>query len=170
MLMPPKKDIDLRLLEELEKAGGIAKPSELYSRVSAHFPSFDLNLESPEAGPRWKKCLQWARQRLVLGGYMDRSTPGVWAITDAGRQRVHKKPVDSGKGHQTKKKAKRISSAELPASEHDKIAQALRDIGIAFGFESLWKPSINMLRPKGLAFVSKRKTLDVAWSIANLSD
>ena len=42
MAIPSEKDIELPLLQEIEAAGGEAKPSELYDKVARHFPQLTV--------------------------------------------------------------------------------------------------------------------------------
>ena len=80
------------MLEVLEAAGGEAEPAELYSPLADRFPM--LTKDEREARhevsglPKWQNRVQWVRQRLVEKGEIDGSKRGVWAITNAGRDRV----------------------------------------------------------------------------------
>ncbi len=76
MAIPSEKDIELPLLQEIEAAGGEAKPSELYDKVASHLRSGLLI---------WANRVAWARQHLVNKGELDASVRGIWRITDKGR-------------------------------------------------------------------------------------
>jgi hypothetical protein len=54
-------------------------------------------------------------------------------------------------------------------SSHDSILDALETIGQIFGYQPIRKPSVNDLRPAGLPFKAKGKTLDMAWEIFGLT-
>ncbi len=174
MSIPKQNDLEIPLLEELEKSGGKARPQDLCPRIAYHFPELtpeDLEEELATGGRRWANRIQWARHVCVDRGEIDKSTRGVWAITDAGRERL--RAYRCGATYTPPKKKlgqkKPKDRAKKAASEHDEVAQALEKIGKAFGFDTEWKPKVNALRPDGRAFKSKRKTLDVAWQIANLA-
>ena len=38
MTLPGKREIEIPLLEEIERAGGATRPRDLYGPVAAHFP------------------------------------------------------------------------------------------------------------------------------------
>jgi len=174
MTLPRQADIEIPLLEEIEKAGGSARPRDLYPRVTSYFPDItaeDLRRILPAGNPQWTNRIQWVRMKLVSNGEIDASTRGVWSITARGRQRLRA----SRDGmlyvpRQGRKKKVMSRGTVAPVKvDHDLVARALEKIGRAFGFETLWKPKVNDLRPDRRAFKSKRKTLDVAWGIANLT-
>jgi restriction system protein len=92
MAIPSEKDIELPLLQEIEAAGGEAKPDDLYDKVAHHFrqltPS-DQEVRYPKSGQLiWLNRIHWARQHLVNKGQLDASTRGIWRITDKGRERL----------------------------------------------------------------------------------
>jgi len=174
MALPKQTGIEVPLLEEIEKAGGSAAPKDLYPRLTARFPQItqeELAQRLPAGNLQWTNRVQWVRQRLILRGELDGSVRGVWAITDAGRRRLeaHRRGQPY-RGPKTSPKSRKMRRRR-PAKpiDHDEIARALEQIGQAFGFDTLWKPKVNDLRPDRRAFQSKRKTLDVAWGIANLT-
>jgi restriction system protein len=92
MSIPSEKYIEIPLLQEMEVAGGQAKPSELYDKVANHFPrltSDDQQAKHPRTGiPIWRNRVQWARQHLVNKGEVDASVRGIWRITEKGRARL----------------------------------------------------------------------------------
>jgi len=92
MAIPSEKDIELPLLQEIQAAGGEARPSDLYDRVARHFPkltpSDQMAKHSRSGLPIWANRVAWARQHLVNKGELDASTRGIWRITDRGRARI----------------------------------------------------------------------------------
>jgi restriction system protein len=92
MAIPSVKYIELPLLQELEAAGGKAKPTELYDKVAKHFPqltSADRKARHPISDAFiWENRVRWARQHLVNKGEIDASVYGIWKITDRGRARL----------------------------------------------------------------------------------
>lgn len=91
MALPHQPDVEIPLLEEIEKGGGRARPSDLYAKVAAHFPTItqaDLKLRHPSEVHVWSNRVQWVRQALVAKGQLDGSTRGVWALTEAGLHRL----------------------------------------------------------------------------------
>ena len=94
MAIPSEKDIELPLLQEIEAAGGEAKPSHLYDKVAKHSPQLttaDQKARHPTTGILiWRNRVQWARQHLVNKGEIDASVYGIWKITERGRARLGK--------------------------------------------------------------------------------
>ncbi len=92
MAIPSEKDIELPLLQEIEAAGGQAKPSDLYDKVAKHFPQLtpaDQKATHPRSGLLiWANRVAWARQHLVNKGELDASIRGTWKITEKGRARL----------------------------------------------------------------------------------
>ena len=92
MAIPSEKDIELPLLQEIEAAGGEARPSDLYDKVARHFPQLtpsDQKLSHQRSGLLiWANRVAWARQHLVNKGELDASIRGTWEITEKGRARL----------------------------------------------------------------------------------
>lgn len=91
MALPSSKNVKLWLaiLRELDLAGGLARPRIVYPRLRQYFPEItDADLARTTAGGEnvWTNTIQWARLELVHRGYLDKTTRGVWRLTDAGRQ------------------------------------------------------------------------------------
>ena len=156
MTLPKQADVEIPLLLEIEKAGGKARPKDLYPRVTAHFPQItqeDLKRMLPAGNPQWTNRIQWVRLHLIKDGELDGSERGVWAITEAGRRRLdaHRKGIRYEPPRvPAKKRAKARARKVKPTTgrvDHDEIAHALESIGTAFGFDTLWKPKVNDLRP-----------------------
>jgi len=172
--IPTQIEVEIPLLEEIEKAGGTVKPRDILPLLTKRFPNItpmDLEKTLPGGNKKWYNWVHWTRQALVSKGELDSTTRGVWAITDKGRRRVHAwraKPPQGPRVPPSLAK-KRSTRQRALAVNHDDIARALDKIGRAFGFESRWKPTVNQIRPDKRAFKSKRKTLDVGWRIANLT-
>lgn len=174
MPLPTQSKVEIPLLDELDKAGGRATPQEIIKRVTARFPGIserDLALKLASGANQWVNRVRWVRQSLVMKGELDRSTRGIWAITEAGRKRLQAYRTGSSYTQpKTKAKSRKPSRVTKKAmTDHDAVARALEKMGKAFGFDSKWKPKVNDLRPNKSAFKSKRKTLDVAWQVANLA-
>ncbi len=96
MPFPKQAEIELPLLEVLDKLGGKAKPSEVYPLVAKHFPSLteeelSEKLLSYPSIRKWSNLVQWARQALIDKKQLDGSTRGVWKLTPAGRERLGKR-------------------------------------------------------------------------------
>ncbi len=92
MAIPSEKDIELPLLQEIQAAGGEAKPSELYDKVASHFPQLtpsDQTAKHLRSGLLiWANRVAWARQHLVNRGEIDASIRGTWKITERGKARL----------------------------------------------------------------------------------
>lgn len=92
MAIPSERDIELPLLQEIEAAGGQARPSDLYDRVARHFPQLtqaDQEARHPRSGALvWATEVGWVRKHLVIKGEIDASVRGIWRITNEGRARL----------------------------------------------------------------------------------
>jgi len=92
MAIPSEKDIELPLLQEIQAAGGEARPLELDDKVAKHFPELtptDQKARHPRSGQLiWSNRIRWVRQHLVNKGELDASIRGIWKITDKGRARL----------------------------------------------------------------------------------
>lgn len=86
----PEPAFRVPILTALVEAGGSLTMRETLDRV-AEILVDELNevdrqtLPSDDRQIRWRNTAQWARNNLADEGLLDRSTRGVWAITDAGR-------------------------------------------------------------------------------------
>lgn len=90
-MIPSQIEIEIPLLEALEKLGGQAKPKAIYPFVTARFPQLtqeDLSAKLRHGERRWTNRIQWTRQTLISVGDMESPQRGVWAITRQGRKRL----------------------------------------------------------------------------------
>jgi restriction system protein len=76
MAFPRQSDVDLPLLETIEKLGGSAKPQAIYPVVATYFPGLteedlEQRLESYPSTRKWWNLVQWVRQKLVESGEID---------------------------------------------------------------------------------------------------
>jgi len=95
MSMPTRKQVELALLEELDKAGGKSYWKGMSPKVLARFPDIprvDLAKRTPKGSSFWEvRRLKAARTALsrrgeiVVGG-------GYWEITPKGRSRLQSTP------------------------------------------------------------------------------
>lgn len=76
------------LITALKELGGSAKPEEVRKQIAK-----DLKLSDDEINTTYGKTnankfanqVAFARNYLVYGGYIDKSQPGVWTLTEAGK-------------------------------------------------------------------------------------
>lgn len=100
MPLPSKRQIELPLLEEIDKTGGEVQPEadDIYGKVAARFPGItpdDLRAKLPSGRVnRWKNRVMWVRLSLVHRGLLSSPGYGRWAITDAGRQRLREEGTE----------------------------------------------------------------------------
>ena len=116
MALPKQDDIELPLLEEIEGMGGQAQPSELYPKVTIRFPQItqaDLNRTTKQGGSKWENRIQFARQKLVEKGQMDKSVRGIWRITDKGREQ---------------RRREKVAPPSLPPEQPDKLADEIKNL------------------------------------------
>jgi restriction system protein len=93
LTFPPQRSVELPLLQEILRAGGEARPRDLYPAVAGHFPDLtpedqELRLESSPSTKKWANLVQWARQHLIDRGEIDGATRGLWRITNRGKERI----------------------------------------------------------------------------------
>lgn len=97
MSYPKQYEIELPLLQTIHELGGAAKTTDIYPRVSKHFPQLteeDLVAKLPSSPStfKWQNLVQWCRQGLVEKGEIDGSTRGVWKLTAKGKERLKPNP------------------------------------------------------------------------------
>jgi restriction system protein len=130
MAFPRQSDVDLPLLETIEKLGGSAKPQAIYPVVATYFPGLteedlEQRLESYPSTRKWWNLVQWVRQKLVESGEIDGSTRGVWTITAKGRSRLSGAPTQTAPKAQPDKQ--RMAPTSTSASRrYDDVT--LRDL------------------------------------------
>lgn len=103
-MLPRQNDVEVPLLEALIEIGGEGRPKDIYPLVTKRFPKItedDLAETLKTGGNRWKNRIQFARQSLVVKGEIDKSRPGIWAITVKGRNRVEDKEYPENVGTMT---------------------------------------------------------------------
>src|SRR4051794_39011276 len=99
-MIPIQIEIEVPLLETLEKLGGQARPKEIYPLMTARFPQLtpeDMTERLKHGEKKWHNRIQWTRQSLIEAGQMASPQRGVWAITELGRARLKQdKQTDVG--------------------------------------------------------------------------
>lgn len=88
MVMPVMENIRLPLLRIIVDGGGELRINEAIVQVEQYFPQLtDQDKQRPlsSKGLAWPNRVQWARQELVLQGYLYREPRGIWRITPDGR-------------------------------------------------------------------------------------
>ena len=86
----PEPAFRVPILAVLIEAGGSLPMRDAIDKVgdlmAAELNEVDRqSLPSDEHAVRWRNTAKWARNNMADEGLLDRSTRGVWAITDAGR-------------------------------------------------------------------------------------
>lgn len=77
----------LPLLEEIAKAGGVAKPGEIYDTIAARLGLSNEARSAVSTRPDGRKVnlferrVRWVRQTAVAKDLIDRGTKGIWALT-----------------------------------------------------------------------------------------
>lgn len=174
MPLPTQREIEIPLLQELQRAGGSLPANEAYARVTARFPGLsvdDVRTETREGRSAWTNRIQWVRQHLKVKGQVASPARGVWSITELGRRRLQDGRQDaSALSTVPRRNTTRVrANGREVHFDHDDLAKALMKVGQAFGFEAKWKPQANHIRPDNNAIASKKKSLDVGWKIGNLA-
>jgi len=96
MTIPRQSEFEIPILEEVARADGALSPQEVYAAMARRFPEITKEEweQKTRTGARkvWN-IIQWARQKLVKNGEVDKSTPGVWRIMEKGLARISFTPV-----------------------------------------------------------------------------
>ena len=118
-MLPTQNEIELPLLEALERLGGKATPKQVYPLVTASFPGItedELEARLKHGESVWRNRVQWVRQRLKDSGDLVSPERGVWAISDQGRARLDGRPAP---GHVPADRQAAASLLQLQ-EEHDR--------------------------------------------------
>jgi len=160
---PKQREIEIPLLQVLERRGGEATPREVYAKVAGSFPDLtqeeqEERMESYPSTRKWWNTVQWVRQKLVEKGEIDGSVRGVWRITQAGRdrlgnraQKVKESQPETGEGivehadtltlrelvDESAEAAKRRIITELKALEPNEFENFCRIFLEALGFDNV---------------------------------
>ena len=90
MTMPTRTEIHPALRRVLLRMGP-TRARDVIPEVTAEFSLTQEELARPQKsgkGNQWSNRVQWAKQDLVTAGEIDNSQRGIWALSDAGRQRA----------------------------------------------------------------------------------
>jgi hypothetical protein len=93
-LRTPESAFVLPILSALEELGGSAPMQKVLEKVGAalkgQLRDVDYqSLKSDPGRPRWNNTAQWARNTMVVEGFLKTNSPrGIWEITEAGRQHL----------------------------------------------------------------------------------
>lgn len=132
-------DYEIPVLQALAQMGGSAKTKDVYPIVEEIMMP-RLRNHPEEYGHYkiqtdiiWKNKTQWAREYLKRKGQLDGSARGIWAITDAGKERLRifkstDKDPDEGKATIEGIDASLAETNESPEKVFDK-AEKLHETG-----------------------------------------
>lgn len=141
MPVPQQKDIELPLLHEIEKAGGAAKPAELYDKVAAHFQQMTAAERTQEkissGANKFEKWLNWARFYLARKGQLSGPSRGTWTITDRGRERLRREWLGGALTTPTSTIAPALPATPAPSpppNRHEQLKKAMVEIGDRLGY------------------------------------
>lgn len=87
-LVPSQTQLMLPLLHELQAAGGVARPGDLYERIAARLGLDDAarnaTVIAGRAGPTnvYERAVRWTRQTAVGKGLIAGEQRGRWELTD----------------------------------------------------------------------------------------
>ena len=100
MPLPEGSEYKVPLLLELERAGGTLRPADTYEPVRAHFrPGFisesDRKEQNNSGKNRYENHVQGEAEHLKRGGFVTRTSGGIWPITPRGKDEVRRLLVDT---------------------------------------------------------------------------
>ncbi len=136
MALPKQDEIEEPLLKEIAKAGGEAKPHDLYPRLRAYFPQIadaDLALEVAGAQNAWTNRIQWARNALVKKGELYRGPYGLWRITPKGQQHILTQPPAPKPDPTPPREVVEPTHIRNTLSEHDDLQKVIAEMGRKLG-------------------------------------
>lgn len=87
MVMPMMESVRLPLLKTIADGGGELRMNDAITLVEQCFAELteeDKQRRLASEGLAWPNRVQWARQKLVLEGYLYREPRGIWRITPDG--------------------------------------------------------------------------------------
>jgi hypothetical protein len=87
----PRKNYAIPILETLIEMGGKGRAEHVlrrvYGKMKDKLKPMDLKRLPNSHEKRWMNSARWEKQKLVDEGYLMRnSPPGIWEITDKGRE------------------------------------------------------------------------------------
>jgi len=90
MPIPSQKDIQIPLLHLIYSKGGKVEPMEVFDELAAYFGLTEEETEEKHrsGGGKFYKRIAWARYYLCEEGLLDRSSHGIWKITEKGKKEL----------------------------------------------------------------------------------
>jgi HNH endonuclease/Mrr restriction endonuclease-like protein len=160
MPFPTRKEIELPLLREIVRRGGIAKPSDLYDPLAAHFnlTEEDRTETTPKLHRnKWHAEVSFARYALIRASELDGTEHGVWRVTSQGKARAANSPprevTVSGK-----KRGARIGARPSPRGHVRENERLIRDQERELENEGVFNPeSIDDCRERIMRSVVLRR-------------
>jgi len=156
------------ILKVLIDLGSKAPPSAVYAHLKQELNLLPGDLGTRETGQIvWKNNAAWARARLVKSGKLDGLTPGMWRITEKGRERYQcegssykqsdYKPVQRRKTRMTRRNSLRITTRHL-AHTSEATQEFLQQWGVKEEL-NLFQHGFKGVRNKYWEFYQKRMRL-----------
>ena len=149
MPLPRVRELEVPILEVLEKAGGLLPSAEAVRRVVERFRRIltpdELQARNKSGTNVFQERIHFARLRLVHIGEIEKAKYGVWGITDRGRQRLDKE------GNRQRRVPLSPTTVSVRQDAHLNIQLKLEELGNILG-----KYSRRHYREGGLVF-------DVVW-------
>ena len=160
MAFPSERDMEIRILQEIYRAGGQVRRNNntFYQRVASHFPQLtaeELNEQLRGGENKWINKVQWVFRRLVKDkGEMEIPERGTLNITNRGRLRLEKEGVITARRIEVIKEGvseapietllQRVKEAKEEPTRltHDAVVQKVKEIGEMLGkiAEVKWGP------------------------------
>jgi hypothetical protein len=151
MAFPSEKDMEIPILQEIEKAGGQVRRKDIifYQRVASHFPQLtpeDLNEKLSGGENKWKNKVEFVFRRLVKDKEeLEIPERGTLSITNRGRLRLGEGEVVTARRIEVIKE--RVSEApsgillqrakeakgEPTRLTHNELVQKIKEMGEMLG-------------------------------------
>lgn len=167
-VITPQKAFQIPILKVLIDLGGEAPLRAVYAHLKQELNLLPGDLGTRETGQIvWKNNAAWARARLVKSGELDGSTPGMWRITEKGREKYQRegssykqsdyKPVQRRKTRMMRRNSLRMTTKHL-VHPSEATQEFLQQWGVKEGL-NLFQLGFEGVRNKYWEFYQKRMRL-----------
>ncbi|MGQ9760247.1 MAG: winged helix-turn-helix domain-containing protein [Candidatus Methanomethylicaceae archaeon] len=132
MPIPSQKEIQIPLLHLIHTMGGQVRPGDVYDILANYFALTENERQQlqPSGARKFDNIVRWSRNYLCKLGFLDRSTYGIWKITEKGRKELSRlglidKPFPRGTSSQNQRVGGYLEGAKEAESDDEEILQLI---------------------------------------------